>query len=143
MMHWCRQQCPETPISVEIEKPRDLIQNLFESASLILFSKQYALSQSAATARKFCQLISSHHSDKTIICAWGDSGAGASSRKKYYWQDALKIQAVDTLAAGDVFNAGIIDQHLKKSHLKKCLEFACQLAGLKCTKKGIGNLLLN
>ncbi len=115
-------------------------QNLFEPADIILFSKQYALSQKATSAKTFCQFINSTYCNKTIFCAWGDSGAGASSNEKYYWQDALDIKTVDTLAAGDVFNAGIIDQQLKKSHLRQCLQFACKLAGKKCEKKGIGDL---
>jgi ketohexokinase len=143
MIRFCKQQCPDTPISVEIEKPRHLIQNLFEPANIILFSKQYALSQNSASAKEFCQLINSHYSDKTIVCAWGDSGAGASLHQQFVWQDALDIKAVDTLAAGDVFNAGIIDQQLREYDLKKCLDFACILAGKKCAKKGISNLSLN
>ncbi len=140
MMHWCKQQCPDTPISVEIEKPRELIADLFESADIILFSKQYALSQAKTSAKAFCQYISSQYPDKKIICAWGDSGAGAAFKQQYCWQAAQKIKAVDTLAAGDVFNAAIIAQLLQQSQLKKCLKYACWLAAEKCTKKGIADL---
>ncbi|MCW8931462.1 MAG: PfkB family carbohydrate kinase [Gammaproteobacteria bacterium] len=142
MMQWCRQQCPGTPISVEIEKPRDSIQELFELADTILFSKQYALSKSVTSAKDLCHLISSQYNDKSIVCAWGDTGAGASFKQGYHWQNALDIKAIDTLAAGDVFNAAIIDQQLKKYPLEKCLEFACQLAGKKCAQKGIGELFI-
>ena len=140
MILWCKQHCPDTPISVEIEKPRNTIAKLFKSADVILFSKQYALSQAATSAKNFCQRLSAQYPDKTISCAWGSSGAGASFKQQYYWQTALEIKTVDTLAAGDVFNAGMIDQQLRQSHLKKCLEFACQLAGKKCTQKGIADL---
>ncbi len=140
MIHWCKQHCPDTPISVEIEKPRDLIVKLFKFADIMLFSKQYALSRAATSVKDFCQRLSAQYPDKTISCAWGSSGAGASFKQQYYWQTALKIKTVDTLAAGDVFNAGMIDQQLRQSHLKKCLEFACQLAGKKCTQKGIADL---
>ncbi len=140
MMLWCKQQYPDIPISVEIEKPRDLINKLFQAADILLFSEQYARAQAAASAETFCQLINSQYPDKTIICAWGDSGAGAAFKQQYYWQSAQKIKAVDTLAAGDVFNAGIIDQQIKQIPIKKCLEFACQLAGKKCTQKGIAGL---
>lgn len=140
MMLWCQQQYPDIPISVEIEKPRDLIKHLFQAADIVLFSEQYARAQGAASAEAFCQFISSQYPEKTIICAWGDSGAGASLQQQYYWQSAQKIKAVDTLAAGDVFNAGIIDQQIRQIPIKKCLEFACQLAGKKCVQKGIAGL---
>lgn len=142
MMNWCKQQSPDTPISVEIEKPRELIQNLFEPADIILFSKQYALAQTKTSAEVFCQEISTQYFDKAIICAWGNLGAGGSFNQKYYWQDALNIKVVDTLAAGDVFNAGIIDQQINQQTLSKCIQFACQLAGKKCSINGIKDLLL-
>ncbi len=140
MMQWCKQQCPETPISLEIEKPRDLITNLFQDASVLLFSKPYALSQGYESTKSFCWESGSKYPDKTIICAWGSSGAGAIHKKQYHWQNALNIAAVDTLAAGDVFNAGIIDQQIRQHSLKKCLKFANKLAGKKCEIKGISSI---
>ncbi len=141
MMLWCKQQCPETPVSIEIEKPRKLIHQLIEPADLILFSRQFAQSQGATSAKSFCHAISSEYSNKTIVCAWGDAGAGGIKNQAYYWQAALKIKAIDTLAAGDVFNAGYIHQKLQKQTFKQCITYASQLAGMKCTHKGIDNLI--
>ncbi len=143
MMLWSRQQCPDTPISLEVEKPGALITSLFQAANVILFSKQYALSQGFNSTKSFCQELGLKYPDKTIICAWGDFGAGASSKQQYFEQHALNVTVVDTLAAGDVFNAGIIDQQLKQNNLKNCLKYANQLAGKKCAIKGISSLNIN
>lgn len=143
MMNWCKQEYPSIPLSVEIEKKRDLIQSLIEPADIVLFSKQYALSLANTSAQKFCRQLSACYLDKTFICAWGDAGAGGSFNQKYHWQYALNIKPVDTLAAGDVFNAGIIDQQIKHQSLNQCIQFACQLAGKKCTIKGIKDLPLS
>lgn len=143
MMLWCKQQQPETQISVEIEKPRQGIENLFQTADILLFSKQYAHSQKSSSAEAFCQLMNEKFPDKIIICAWGSSGASASFKQQHIRQDALAIKAIDTLGAGDVFNAGIIDQQINHISLKECLHFACQLAGKKCAKKGINALLMD
>jgi len=47
---------------------------------------------------------------------------------------------VDTLGAGDVFNAAVIDQLSKGASLQRILEAACRLAGRKCGQWGFGGL---
>ena len=140
MMRYCKKLHPDIPISVEIEKLRKDSAKLIPPADIVLFSKHFALSQGFSSAKTFCQKHNTQYPDKTIICAWGDSGAAASEQQQYYWQDALIVDAVDTLAAGDVFNAGIIDQLLRQKNITASLSYACHLAGRKCTRKGINQL---
>ena len=137
MMAYSKKHYPDIPISIEIEKPRDGIESLIQYAKTILFSRHYAQAKGYNDAKSFCQSISQQYPETTIVCAWGDSGAGASFNQKFYWQDAEKIQAVDTLGAGDVFNAGIIDHQLKQFNIQNCLIYACQLAASKCAQKGL------
>lgn len=140
MMRCCKQQCPDTPISLEIEKPRDNIDTLFSDADVLLFSRQYAQALALNSAQALCQHFAHLYPHKTITSAWGESGAGAIAEQQYYWQPAMPIKTVDTLAAGDVFNAAIIAQHLQQKPLNIILEYACQLAAEKCQKKGIAGL---
>lgn len=140
MLAYSKQQLPGLPISIEIEKPRKNIEKLIHSADIILFSRQYALTQGFCNAEKFCQHKNLQYPDKTVICAWGDTGAAAAINQQTYWQDAMSINAVDTLAAGDVFNAAIIDQQIKHQDIKTSLARACSLAGTKCTRQGISVL---
>lgn len=137
MMIHAKQYYPQLTISVEFEKARKNIEQLIEPADIIIFSKHYALTQGFSTANNFCRKTAKKYPDKVIFCAWGSSGAAALVREKYYWQNAFPVDAVDTLAAGDVFNAGIIDQQIKQQTVQQSLINACKLAAQKCTHKGI------
>ncbi|MDX2503615.1 MAG: PfkB family carbohydrate kinase [Gammaproteobacteria bacterium] len=137
MITYTRKQYPDKAISVEIEKARENCADLIQLADIILFSRHYAVTQEFTSAKDFCQHMSTLYLHKTIICAWGSSGAAASDKQHYYWQDAPKVHAIDTLAAGDVFNASIIDQQIKQQNMQQSLANACKLAATKCTQKGI------
>ena len=61
----------------------------------------------------------------------------------YYIQDkmiknipAIKIKAVDTLAAGDVWHGAFLFKLVKRSSLINSIEFANYIASLKCKKFG-------
>ncbi len=140
MMHYCRQQYPDIPISLEIEKPRDNISSLLPVADMLLFSRQYALSQGFTSAQDICQHFARLFPHKIISCAWGESGAGALVDNHYCWQPAIPVTAIDTLGAGDVFNAAMIAGQLQKKPLNSILESACQLAAEKCQQKGFAGL---
>ncbi len=43
---------------------------------------------------------------------------------------------IDSVGAGDTFNAGFIAARLHKATVPQALTFACQLAGEKCTHIG-------
>jgi ketohexokinase len=137
MMTYAKQHYPKLVISLELEKPRENIEHLIEPADIIIFSKHYAQTLGFNSAQDFCHNMGRMYSNKIIFCAWGSSGAAALVSQKYYWQDAMPVEAIDTLAAGDVFNAGIIDQKIKQQTIKQCLTNACRLAAQKCTHKGI------
>jgi ketohexokinase len=47
---------------------------------------------------------------------------------------------VDTLGAGDVFNAGVIDARLRGLAAERAVEWACRVAGYKCGVRGLDQL---
>ncbi|MCU7837530.1 MAG: ketohexokinase [gamma proteobacterium symbiont of Taylorina sp.] len=137
MMHHSKNHHPNIPISIEIEKSREGIEELIPYADIVFFSKNYVLEQGYHTTKRFFNSRHTTYPDKTLFCAWGDAGAAAFSRQQYYWQNAIKIDAIDTIAAGDVFNAAIIDQQLKRQSIEKSLGNACIIAGNSCKRKGM------
>lgn len=76
-----------------------------------------------------------------VVCAWGAEGAAAGQNDVVVTQSASPPdKVVDTLGAGDTFNAAFIYSQVKKWDLKKGLEFACRVAGHKVGQKGFRGL---
>ena len=139
MMQYTKNTHPSLPLSLEIEKPRDNIESLFPYATVLLFSKPYALAQGFKHARPFLEQLATTHSNATLICAWGEQGAYAINNKEefFYSPSYPPPQVLDTLGAGDTFNAGIIDSLLKARPIDAALSAACRLAGEKCGHTGL------
>lgn len=146
MLDHARQQAPHVPRSVEIEKPREHIGSLCEGVDLLLYSRSYvqALSNAAADPTAFLQGQHTRLPEAEHICSWGAQGAwGIDRTGAVIHSPALALpRVVDTIAAGDTFNAGMIHGKLAGLPLADCLRDACQLAGLKCTQHGLQGLQL-
>jgi len=133
---------PEATISVEIEKERKGLEGIFGLADLYFFSKAFALHSGFDNPLEFLahQKINSPHADLT--CTWGEKGATALLADGSIIESTAfpPTQIVDTLGAGDTFNAGIIHARLSDLDWQQALSFACQLAGKKCGQMGFQNL---
>lgn len=133
---------PGIGCSLEIEKPRSGIEDLFAGPSLLLFSRHYAQARGFREPRDFLLAMRQETSARWIICAWGDQGAwGMDAQDRLYASPAYPpATLVDSLGAGDVFNAGMIHGLSKGGHLGEVLRAACQLAGRKCGQLGFDHL---
>ena len=142
MLEWAQVHRPGTPRSVEVEKSRPDIESLFPGADILLFSHQYARSRGFDEARPFLEAIHREAPRQTLVCAWGDQGAaGLSAGGALCASPAFPPpRVVETLAAGDVFNAGIIDALVRRKALADALRAACRLAGHKCGQEGLESL---
>lgn len=138
MLQRSKRLFPHLPISIEIEKPRPDITQLFAYADVLLFSKNYAHSQGYKNPQLFLTAMREYTQQAQLICAWGEEGGYALSQdNQFYYSPALSGKIVDTLGAGDTFNAGIIHALCQQQKLTQALETACQLAGYKCTHYGL------
>lgn len=140
MLHYLKQEQPELRCSLEVEKPRPDIESLFELPDVLLFSQHYAQSKGFDNAILFLNSLPQH---KLATCTWGKDGAWAiNPNSDTLHSNAFEPkQLVDTLGAGDTFNAGFIHSLIKQQDLQHALSNACQLAGHKCGQYGFSNLL--
>lgn len=171
-MQYLRQQMTSTwnniihslVISVELEKPkREGLQDLIKYADFVFCSRSWAegegygiaehciFEQEELMERRRC----SDTIQRAVYCTWGVHGsygkiAGRSTTPTH--QPAFQItdrSVVDTVGAGDTFNAGILYALLNKSGssqnedewtLSEQLRFANQLAGYKVHQQGFHGL---
>lgn len=131
------------PISLEIEKARDNIESLFPLANLLFFSKHYAQQKGFDTAKKLLQNVQPLAPNSQLICSWGDEGAWyLSAGGDIEHQPAITIDhPIDTLGAGDTFNAGVIDALINQQSLAEAVLSASALAARKCQQLGLDHLM--
>ncbi len=124
--------------SVEIEKPRVGIERLFAHAAVLLFSRDYVRAVGRAQAPEFLEAMHRRLPRSQVICTWGDKGAyGIGPDGRVLHQPAQPPAAVvETVGAGDTFNAGVIHRLVRGGTLDAALAEGCRLAGDKCGRIG-------
>ncbi|XP_022520490.2 ketohexokinase isoform X1 [Astyanax mexicanus] len=131
-------------VSVEIEKTREPLYQLFPHGDVVFVSKDVAVHfgyQSAASALK--GLYSRVKQGAVLICAWAEKGADAIGPDGVLvHSDAFPPEKlVDTLGAGDTFNASVIYTLSRGGTLQEALTFGCQIAGKKCGFHGYDGIV--
>jgi ketohexokinase len=142
MLEHARKTCPATPCSVEIEKPRDGIEALFSRAAVLMFSSVYAREQGYRDPVDLLYSVRAAGSSADLFCTRGAAGAVALDRQGRLWRHPAvgPDVVVDTLGAGDTFNAGVISGCLDGLGIDAVLARACGLAGRKCGQYGLDGL---
>jgi len=141
MMERLRRQCPGVPVSLEVEKSREGIEALFPYANLLLLSKGF-VDQCGTPAEVMLQTISKKIPCADIVCTLSERGAAGVSRRgeRLFSAAYPPAELVDTIGAGDTFNAAMVDAALRGESLGASLEYACRLAGAKCGQAGFNGL---
>ncbi len=129
-------------VSVEAEKTRNGIERLFAGPDLLLFSPALA-AHNAMEPEEYLRHVKAIVPHASIACTLGARGAVALDRSGGLYQSKAfpPESLVDTVGAGDTFNAGMIDCCLSGKSLDDALEFSCRLAGRKCGQTGLDGLL--
>ncbi|MFO7593959.1 MAG: PfkB family carbohydrate kinase [Pseudomonadota bacterium] len=142
MLQHAKAVAPHLPISLEAEKPREGIEALFSLAEVVMFSQDFAMHHGAHSAAAFLQQMQPHHAKALLTCTWGEDGAYAlpPGEKLQHVPAFSPERVVDTLGAGDVFNAGLIDQLVRGNKPNQALVEAARLAGRKCGMHGLDNI---
>nr|Q5RD71.1 RecName: Full=Ketohexokinase; AltName: Full=Hepatic fructokinase [Pongo abelii]CAH90286.1 hypothetical protein [Pongo abelii] len=139
-------QPPEQKIrvSVEVEKPQEELFQLFGYGDVVFVSKDVAKHlgfQSAEAALR--GLYGRVRKGAVLVCAWAEEGADAlGPDDKLFHSDAFPPpRVVDTLGAGDTFNASVIFSLSQGRSMQEALRFGCQVAGKKCGLQGFDGIV--
>lgn len=71
-----------------------------------------------------------------VVLTLGESGAIYQDAERIIRQDAYKVKAVDTTAAGDTFTGYFIAEMTRGSGFADCLKISSKAAAIAVTKKG-------
>ncbi|XP_067326487.1 ketohexokinase isoform X1 [Anolis sagrei] len=130
--------------SVEVEKPRPELYQLLSHGDVVFISKDVAKDLGFSTAREAVLGLRSRVKEgSTLICAWAEKGADAVGPDGVLvHSDAFPPEkVVDTLGAGDTFNAAVILALSRGKPLGEALTFGCQVAGRKCGLHGYDGIV--
>jgi len=72
----------------------------------------------------------------TVVIKCGREGALAKRGNDHFHAAPCSVQPVDTVGAGDSFNAGFLHKFIRGAGLQDCLEFGNVSAGLSTTRAG-------
>ena len=134
----------DQPVSLEVEKARDGIEALFSQANLLIFSHHYAKQKGYEDGEALLTAMRELAPESHLVCTWGKQGAwfASAGSQTIEHQPVHGIpQTIETLGAGDTFNAALIDALSQRTSLAESVEAASKLAARKCQQTGLDNLL--
>lgn len=73
---------------------------------------------------------------RNVVITMGDKGAYFASENKELWIDAYKVDAVDSTAAGDAFNAAFACGLNTALPIEECLKLGCKAGAYAAAHKG-------
>ncbi|XP_013851712.1 ketohexokinase isoform X5 [Sus scrofa] len=139
-------QPPEQKIqvSVEVEKPREELYQLFGYGDVVFVSKDVAKHFGFRSAVEALRgLYGRVRKGATLVCAWAEEGADAlgPDGRLLHSNAFPPPRVVDTLGAGDTFNASVIFSLSQGKSMQEALRFGCQVAGKKCGLQGFDGIV--
>jgi len=125
-------------ISLEIEKDRPGLVALAARADLVLSCRAYATAKGHGEAPSLLAALGRHADRALVTCTWGEAGAWAreADGRLHHCPAFRPERVVDTVGAGDVFNAGLIHALLAGLTPANALKEAVELAGRKVGARG-------
>lgn len=71
-----------------------------------------------------------------VVIKCGPKGVLAKRGKNQFHAPSLPVQTMDTVGAGDSFNAGFLHKFILRCNLEECLEYGNAVAALSTTRAG-------
>lgn len=142
MLRALRGRLVDQPVSLEVEKERDGVDALFDLADVVLFSRPFARGRGFSNAAGFLEHTGASCPGRIRVCTWGGDGAWALDLdgRLHHAPAVSPPRVMDTLGAGDTFNAGLIHGLAEGRNLPESLAMAVGLAGRKVGRAGLDGL---
>ncbi len=143
MLRRLRATSPGVRISLEIEKPRTGIETLYPLADILIFARAFVVAAGYSEADSFLAQLQPETREQLLVCTWGSQGAFAQigGGATLHAPAVTPHEVIDSVGAGDVFNAGLIDALARDIPTVDALNRACRLAGRKVGRRGLKNIL--
>lgn len=131
-------------VSLELEKvKRTELIPLMQYVDFAFVSKEFAIGQGYSTMEDAVRGLELNCCDGgSVICGWGDKGAAAKTVSHDLVTSPIfpPEKLIDTLGAGDTFNAATILALSKGKTLQDSIIYGCKIAGAKCGMTGYDSL---
>jgi sulfofructose kinase len=124
------------PVTSDIEQATGRVRELIAAVTVPIFAEHVptALTGNADMEQALKGLRQSHHS---MVCVTrGARGAALLEGSDVHQEPGVRVKAVDTTGAGDVFRGAFIYALLRGDAPRDILRFANAAAALSCTKVG-------
>ncbi|KAK3893741.1 hypothetical protein Pcinc_002445 [Petrolisthes cinctipes] len=126
-------------ISVEVEKAKAELDALIPLPDVLFVSKDYAKFKGFSNMAETVEKIQTQaYPGCLVICPWGEAGASMGREGSELVKSPAfpPTKVVDTLGAGDTFNAATIFALSRGYSHSSSITFACRLAGAKVGVQG-------
>lgn len=143
MLAYTRTQRVDQPVFLELEKPREGLEALPHLADIVLISRPYAESLGFSHPKDCLRALHRQYPQQFLSLTWGESGARGMTPSG----EELEIPAspvsrvIDSLGAGDTYNAGAINALISGHTFEEALRAGSQLAARKVQQHGFDSLV--
>lgn len=143
MLALSRARVTDQPISLEVEKDRPDLDQLWSFPDVIFFSRAFAHGRGFEEPAAFLREARGWAPQAILVLGWGSGGAWLSrpDEAEHAHVPARPVDTViDSIAAGDTLIAGFIHARARGAGSLESLEFAVRLAERKLTQAGLAGL---
>ncbi len=124
------------PTVIDIDKVEPLTSELIREIDFVITSSRFPALFTGISDREKALLELQKHTSGFLCTTLGDEGVMALINGEILHVKGIKVKAVDTTGAGDVFHAGFIYGLLQNWEVIEILRFANAVATFKCRNLG-------
>lgn len=125
-------------VSFDIGSMRNDVSEVFPYVDHLVVADQYAFGFTKTTRAKQAITKLRDYCSGTIVVTEGIKGSTGleAGKSEYVYQDAFKVENIDTTGAGDAYHTGYLYGLLKGFDLQTRMHYGAAAAAFKCTKPG-------